>query len=232
MRFAWAGIVAWALIGGCTDSTPLPQPVYPDHPDPKFRAALPFRVDGVLYEGTALLPRRSAGTKIEVVLPKETQFLFFNTCAREDPVVEPKVSTYVYDFVPAWDKENMGSCALLITAVTRAGEFHRSVIDFTNSKGRDLKGKLYCNGKWLDVDGAAFCQTRAGIPTGVKFDTDVIAADPDECAALKVIKPKREFEVDTEKGLCGYDFMDQGRNILRLSTLGYTSVLNVFPPTK
>ena len=227
-------LVLIALISGCfSTSTPEPQPTYPSHPDPKFRAAMPFRVDGVWYEGTALLPRRSSGTDIEVDLPKETQFLFFNTCAREFPVIKPDADRYVFRYIPAWEKENMGSCALLITAVTRGGEFHRSVIDFTNSKGRDLDASLYCNGAWMPVKGAAFCQVRAGLPVGVRFKEKVVGVGPEKCEALRVLDDDgTNYEVDANKGLCGYDFMSKDRAILRLTTLGYTSVLNVFPPTK
>jgi len=234
------------LVQGCATSTvPNPDSVYPDHPDPTLMASLPFIVGSVRYEGAALLPRATR-TKINVEVPDRTVFLFFNTCGREDLYKNPKSGTFEYIYTPAFEKENMDSCMLLITAVTATGEYHRSAIDFTNSTGRDLAGDVFCNGKWIKSDGSYFCQTRGrpnvgGIPTGVRFASQVISAGPPQCPPLKCLSGctevngvalGKEFEVNTGVGFCGYDFMDQSQLVFRLTTLGYTSVLNVFPPAE
>jgi hypothetical protein len=235
-------IIVLSLLVTACQSTPEPMPTYPRHPDPRLRAALPFKANGIAYQGTAVIPLpRQSSTKISVDVPKETKFLFFNTCKREDVIENPEAKTFDYTFVPGMWKENMGSCALLVTIVTKSGEYHRAVIDFTNSEGRDLVGDLFCNGRWYNaVSGAGFCQIRAEIPMSVRFDTDVIFKSRDVCPAptcvsgcktLNEIPVGREFDIVTGAGLCGYDFMDQKANVFRLSTLGYTSILNVFPPS-
>jgi hypothetical protein len=131
---------------------------------------------------------------------------------------------------------------LTFTAVTKAGEFHKAIIDFTNSVGRDMPADMFCNGVWTTMkDGAALCQVHAGLPVSVQFQVPTIYSHRPECAVPKCVsgcttvnevKIGTEFDIETTEGFCGYDFNNKANQIFRLTTVGYTSVLNVFPPLK
>lgn len=216
------------------------KPLTPDHPNPKLKADMSFRVnDSKSYAGIAVLDRKTTH-KISVDLPKDTFQIFFNTCGREDEFKNPKGPVFEYRYTPAFGKENMGSCALLITAVTRKGEYHRGIIDFVNRTGRDLKAEIFCNGRWQKAESSYLCQTRASIPTGIRFEEETVSvsANREHCDELRPLcgfnrkcsssEKVLEYEVYTGKGFCAYTFMSKGRNKFRLSTLGYTSILK-FP---
>jgi len=235
-------LVALCLFG-CT-SIPNPDPVTPtpSATDPRLRAAMKFKADGVAYEGSVLLPRRpGVGTKFQIDLPRETRMVFVNSCAREE-TFEPTGNVFEYLYWAAPGKENEGSCALSFTAITKGGEYHRAVIDFTNGNGRELPADMFCNGKWFDMkDGAGICQVRASLPVSVQFDTPVVYSNREECsepkcvAGCKVIngvQTGKEFDIYTSEGFCGYGFENEKGLSFRLTTLGYTSVLNLFPPLK
>jgi hypothetical protein len=210
-----------------------PEVVYPNHPDPKLRADMRFQFEGQWYSGAAVLPRRTSST-ITFDIPKDTYLFLINTCSREEPYFNPDTSKgFTFTYVPVMWLENMKSCVLLGTAVTKAGLYYRSVIDFTNSIGRDLPAQLACNGQVTKPLGAGFCQSRAGLTQRIQFDEETVWSARPECA------PPREdssspkgwvYEIDLSTGFCGYDFINKDRKIFRLSTLGYTSILNVFPP--
>jgi hypothetical protein len=201
-------------------------------------ASLPFTVDGVAYKGTALLPRKPT-TLLSFQLPKNPYLLFINTCAREEFYDKDLPPIFHYKYTPGQYKENVGSCAMFVTVVTTSGEYHRAVIDFTNLTGKETSAKVFCN-KWVDAtQGVALCQVRAGYPITVQFDTPFIYAFQSPCLEPKcvgVCEEKNkviigyEFDIKTVKGICAYDFLNKEGKTFRLSVLGYTSVLNVFPP--
>lgn len=229
------------LVVGCAS---MPDPVTPvtSVADPRLRAALPFKADGVGYVGTALLPRRpGVGTKFQIDLPKDTLIIFINSCARE-LTVTPTASSFEYLYQAGMWKETAGSCMLTFTAITKSGEFHKAIIDFTNSLGRDMPAEMFCNGNWVTLaDGAAICQVHAGLPVSVKFTAPTIYSHRPECnepkcvagcSTVNEVKIGTEFDIGTTEGFCGYDFNNKANQIFRLTTVGYTSVLNLFPPLK
>jgi hypothetical protein len=211
---------------------------YPSHPDPRFKASMQFTVSGSSYEGVALLPRRQV-TDISFQIPKTTHVLFINSCAREDVFFGPFEVPYRYSFTPGNYKENVGSCPLLVTAITSTGESHRAVLDFTNSTGVDMTGEIFCNGTWRPVRGASICQVRSGLSVSALFTMPVILAHVEACAAPKCVGGCQiingvsvglEFDIPTQPGLCLYDFNNEKNEFFRLTTLGYTSILNIYPP--
>jgi hypothetical protein len=233
MRVLIKIIFVLLLFVSCTTSSQGPD-VYPDFPDPKFKAQIKFSVDNQWYIGTASLQRKTSN-KITFLLPKNTNLLLINTCGREDEFWTPGEKVE-YNFIPGMWKENVNSCILTATAITTGGEYHRAAIDFSNSLGKDLSARVFCNGVWLDVTGGSYlCQTRAGLLTGIKFDVETIGASDVECQKMRPITSSPtgwEYEWEMSPGFCAYDFIDQQKRRFRFTTLGYTSILNIYPPVK
>jgi hypothetical protein len=236
-----AALLALLLITGCTslsEPDPVAAPATPENADPRLKANMKFKADGVQYQGAVLLSRRSS-TKFSVDIPKETRKLFVDSCTRDEDYDNP-VTPFEYTFIPGMWKENIGSCALFFTAITKTGEYHRAVIDFTNSVGRDMPADMFCGSTWTTLkDGAGICQVRAGKPASVRFQNPVIYSYRPECAAPKCVagcavindvQLGLEFDIEVTAGLCGYDFNNKANEMFRLSTVGYVSVLNIFPP--
>lgn len=225
-------------------SIPNPDPVTPEPSasDPRFRAHMSFKADGVPFVGVAMVPRRpGAGTKFQLSIPKDTVIIFVNTCAREE-THESKGESFEYQYNAGMFKENIGSCMLIFTAITKGGEYHRAIADFTNSAGRDMPAEMFCNGKWIPTTGGAgICQVRATLPMSVQFKTPVIYSHRPECATptcvagcktVNEVVMGTEFDIKTSEGFCGYGFNNKENQSFRLTTIGYTSVLNLFPPLK
>jgi hypothetical protein len=234
-----------SLLAVSCSSLPMPDPVTvdPSVADPRLRAHLSFKADGVSFVGVGLLPRRpGSGTKFQVVLPKDTRIIFVNTCAREETYETPKGDVFEYQYNAGMFKENIGSCMLIITVITKGGEYHRAIADFTNSKGRDLPADVFCNGQWISTkEGAGICQVRASLPASVRFKEPVIYSHRPECAVPVCVSGCKtvnevvigtEFDIRTTEGFCGYGFNSRSNLDFRFTTVGYTSVLNLFPPLK
>jgi hypothetical protein len=231
------------LLSACASmSNPDPVTPTPSASDPRLRAALKFKADGVAYEGATVLPRKPANTtKFEIILPRDSRMVFVNSCAREE-TYEPEGESFKYVYQAAAKKEDDGSCALLFTVITKGGEYHRAVVDFANGTEKVLPTNLFCNGKWVSpADGAGLCQVRATLPVSVEFKTPVVYSHRDfcpepkcvsECKVINGVQVGKEFDIYTAAGFCGYGFENEGGLRFRLTTLGYTSILNLFPPLK
>lgn len=225
-------------------SIPEPDPITPSPStsDPRLRAALKFKADNVSYQGSALLPRRpGVGTDFQIELPPDARMIFVNSCAREEVFELQGGKTFNYSFRAGMFKENIGSCTLLFTVITKTGEYHRGVADFTNSNGRDLEAEVFCNGVWFTRSAADICQVKNELPVSVQFKEPVIFSHRQECAVPKCVSQCRvvngvqlgsEFDIKVNSGFCGYDFLSKEKKLFRFTTLGYTSILNLFPPLK
>ncbi len=231
------------LLISCTNTNTTTTTDTEIHPNPKLRATMTYQVDGTWYTGGIVITRKAKTYKITVPVPKNTNMLFFNSCAREDFYEKPAEGNFNYDYIPANTVENKDSCMLLITAVTGTGEYYRGVIDFANDNGRGLPGEYLCNGRWERAAvGVAFCQQRAGLPVAVRFETPTIFASSKDCAKVTCtdgctkiadVQLGTYFTIENiTEGYCGYDFNDESDKIFRLTTAGYTSILNTFPPKK
>lgn len=215
-----------------------PDTGYPSHSDPELKSQLAFAVDGKNYVGAGVVQRKSL-SKISVTLPDKSYLVIVNTCARQDEFWYPDLKKqFVYEYTPAMDSENFGSCPMYITAITERGEWYRAILDWTNSSGPEAKVDIMCNGRWLmNVQGTYFCEVYAGLPVRIKSQTPaVISKDPEsDCPELKTLWDLREWEIVTKKGesaLCVYVLLNKNKEEFRFTTHAYTSILRVFPPSK
>jgi len=104
------------------------------------RASMLFSVEGISYQGTAVLQRKSSQT-INFSLPKNTLKLMITTCSREEFFAYPDSNKpFKYIYVPIMFLENMESCLMRVTAISDRGETTTGLIDFT--AGEELESEL------------------------------------------------------------------------------------------
>jgi hypothetical protein len=232
MKTVLVGLFLFVTSCASLVGAPIPTPTEPYDPNPVLAASMPFSVDGVVYKGIATL-KRATSHRFKFQLPKDTYMLLIDTCRREKFDLNTAVKEYEYVYLPAMWKENTGTCPLIATAITKAGESYIAVADFDNLTGRDMTAMVMCNGEWINgVVGSYLCQVRAGLPVSVQFTEETVSASQPPCAPEKDLGRGKEYDIEVSKGFCAYGFMNQKKESFRLITRGYTSILNIYPPRK
>lgn len=218
------------LIAGCATLKPSHDMGVPADKNAELKPQMVFSVDGTTYQGVATIQRKSS-SNIQVQIPPKTILTIVSTCARQEEFWQPDTSkVFSYRFIPAMWVENVTACPMSIIAITSDGEWHRSIIDFTNAPRDPLLVNVECNGKWeKNSIGASICSIREGLPVRIQSDLPaVIAKDPNsKCEEPRVLGSK-EWEISVNKGFCVYVMVNQNQEF-RLITLGYSSFLKVYP---
>ena len=191
-----------------------------------LRSSLKFTVDNKTYEGIAMLQRK-AYRRFQFHMPENTYIFMLRTC--NGKVVEPNPGkSFSYDYSPIMGLENMDSCYMDASAITKKGEEYRAIIDFTD--GNTLPATLDCNRETTQHTGAAICQSEEGLTQRITFEEEVVYVTSDKCPALR---PgdwlQYSYEVDLAPSFCIYKFMDRRKRKFRLTTYGYTTILHVLP---
>jgi len=195
------------------------------------RASLPFSTDsGGSYIGATTLQRRAGiGTKITFTLPPNTILFQLDNCARERVEVRPKGTAFTYLYRPSLFKESEDSCVMQAQATTSKGEIQTAIIDWTDA--RRLQARMWCNEEMgVEQTGVAFCQNRAGKLMWIEFAEEVVTAEGEGCPPATSAKYNpigKVFEIQISDGLCAYGFMSKGRERLRLTTYGYSTIREV-----
>lgn len=209
-------ILSIAITPGCST---VPGAVFPS--ESTDRADLPFETDGIRYEGTALLQRRTS-RKFKFIPPEDTQEMVVTTCHRE--TFYPVKGVWEWTYAPRMWLENWDSCLLSVTAATRSGRYRLAVIDFTSNE--TLPAKTTCNGQDFDgAGGASFCQARAGLVQLITFDKRVTGKGSERCNqpySESGASTDWRWFVDVSPGLCVYAFTGDGKSFHRWTTRGYT----------
>jgi hypothetical protein len=232
MKTALTSLFLFATSCASLTEVPIPGATEPYDPNPVLAASMPFSVDGIEYKGTAVL-KRATSHKFKFQLPKDTYMLLLDTCRREKFDLNTAVKEYEYVYLPAMWKENVGTCPLIATAITKSGESYIAVADFDNLTGRDITAAVMCNGEWINgVVGSYLCQVRAGLPVSVQFTEETVSSSQPPCATEKNLGRGKEYDIEVSKDLCAYGFMNQKKETFRLITRGYTSILNIYPSRK
>ena len=195
------------------------------------RASLPFSIDGVgSFEGSILLQRRAGiGYKVTLQIPKGTQRVELKTCHRRWIFWSPAVP-FVTVYTPAFDTREMRSaCELEFTAVTKAGNKQRAIIDF--SADETLPATAKCDGQSLDSKlGATFCHAATGTVQKITFGSVVRAYAEDGCGTPRPVKDAKNrlegsvFEWKQSAGYCSYLFATPDGKEHRLDTYGWSEV--------
>jgi hypothetical protein len=215
-------IILALVLCGCTTNSLFPGYIPYDLTN---RASLPFSVEGVNYQGTAVLQRKSSQA-INFTIPKGTVKLMVTTCSREDFFAYPdSTKPFKYNFVPVMFLENLESCLMKVTAITDKGETVTGLIDFT--AGEELEGELACNGKVEKTKGVGFCQSRKDLIQNIEFKEETVFAVGEGCPEPKQGYISTSYNIPLKGGFCTYQFMNKERKVYRLTTYGYETIEEV-----
>lgn len=175
----WVAIVigGYMLIFACA-LTPTPATIPPTKSLTDM-ADMSFTADGVKYNGTAVLQRRS-NYVFKFDFPKDTERAWISTCHRRIPFYGPFAQPFEYRYIPQMYLENWTLCFLKAEAVTKAGQISFAVVDFTANE--TMKATVYCNGAApQEFPGASLCQAASGYRQMIRVDEKVDIETDENC---------------------------------------------------
>lgn len=193
------------------------------YPQLNNRATLKFEADGQQIDGIGVVDRK-ASMNFKFMIPPGTIQFTITTCNREEYFSRPESGKVLsWNFSPMMYVENLRSCFLTATAVTKAAETIVGMVDFRGDE--DLVATSKCNGKMIKRNGSEFCQSRAGLLQVIDFDEEVISSSLSPgCSPLEKSFGPFAYEYKISEGFCVYKFMNKSKNKFRLTTFGYTSI--------
>lgn len=191
----------------------------PVHDTEGLEATLPFKIEGKQYLGVATVQRRS-NQKIEINFGDKVAWGLFATCHRDFKIRNPR-GQWTWRYIPAMYIENVGSCIMIHKQVTKKGDSHYAIINFTS--GEDLTANIKCNGETRKTLGASICQARVGTEQMLWFDEPVTAYTDDSCN--QVITPTGyQMVYKMSPNFCGYIFKGRSGKIHRHVSYGYQTL--------
>ena len=191
----------------------------PVHDTDGLEATLPFKVEGKRYVGVATVQRKS-NQKIEIDFGDDVAWGLFATCHRDFKIRNPR-GEWSWRYIPAMYIENVGSCIMIHKQVTKKGDSHYAIINFTS--GEDLNPTLKCNGESRETLGASICQARAGTEQMLWFREPVTAYTTDACAPVKR-ETGYQMVYKISSNFCAYVFKSNSGKIHRHVTYGYQTL--------
>lgn len=214
----------------------------PKLPEMTDMASMDFTADGVAYDGIATLPDQKEYNFV-FKIPEKTAMFAIHNCNGEVFLPQPeKATTVAYRYVP-YGIEREGSCILVATAISPAGEKIFSMIDFVYVSKKEpketLKAWVQCNRRYISATGALLCQSRGGYvdKDGKKVDGDIqrvclsyegtfAAAGNKSCEPPKQSRDSFTcYDVPMSQGKCVYLFGTKDNGVFRYTSYGYKGVI-------
>ena len=217
------GWLGFLLLSSCSS---LPEVIFPGvsgYPQINNRATLSFEVDGQKIEGVGVVDRK-ASLHFSFLIPKDTIQFTISTCNREEYFPRPeggKILKWTYH--PMMYLENIRSCFLTATAITKVGGIAVGIVDFRGEE--DLSATSKCNGRMAEKLGAEFCQSRAGLTQVIDFKEETVFSSLSPgCSPLEKTFGPFAYEYKISEGFCVYKFINKEKKKFRLTTFGYTTI--------
>lgn len=213
-----------------------------DVKDPKelskhtYRKQLKFEVDGKIYEGVAVLPRKSSYS-ITIIPEEKMTYYIFQTPHREIVFDKPdtgwfnKKFTYLYN--PQYDLEDRGYTPLEIAALNKDQEADAfAFIEFKDARPEiSLEANVRCNGEYQSGNiGVSLCQTAKGLIQEIFFKEKVLIENVDNGCSQPTTESGYFWRIEASEGECPYYFTAQrkhenGKRLShRLTMVSYTKV--------
>lgn len=197
-------------------------------------ATLPFEIDGKKFVGTATVDRKSS-LGFQFNLPAGTLQFTVASCHRELYIAKPLASIVKMPYSPVMFLENLRSCFVTATAITRNGETHVGLIELRQGLEETLPATSKCNGETVNAVGAHLCQAngKAGLIQRIEFESDVVYSElTPGCSKLEVAPVGVAYEYRMSPGFCVYKFMDKQKRKFRLTTFGYSTISDAKPEVR
>jgi len=200
-----------------------------------YRKDLKVKVDGKLYDGIGVLPRKPF-YDITIYPEGKIDRLIIQNCHRDMTTDKPKTgwfsNEYTFRLMPVPGLEDNRSCPIEIASLeekkTRNGF---AFLDFQDVREEiSLQGYLKCSGEYSIPKGVGICQAASGLRQSVFFQSQTILEGVEGDCDVMESKDGFLWEWNMQPGKCTYYFVARqkaknGKRIaFRLNALGYTSI--------
>lgn len=224
-------IAAGLLLLGCA-SIPSEFP----NPDVIYRKDMILSVNGIDYEGVAVIPQKE-NYKIHITAQGDLDLFTFDTCHREEISVEAwnKVDKKFLFFKRKIENKREIDLTYIPTEIEKGycpanfggyeklqGRHSWGFLDFQGPE-ETLPAKIYCNGSEIVSSGVSACQSKEGLIQAIKFSEPVKVYPTKGCEISSSNLDYWEFPI--HKGHCVYAFKGSSGRIHRATFLGYEKVL-------
>lgn len=205
-----------------------------------YKRDMLITVDGVSYEGVAVLPEKPVGNYKFTIEPRKQVDLFtVSTCAKIQSKEEAwkgvftKIDTGFWDRIISDKKKisfeysrsdlerSIGFCRMYLEGLEKSEGLHSwGYIDFQDNKST-LPAWISCNDKTYKSPGVSACQIRKDMWMAVTFEENVKM----KSSCNDSWEGKRyEFQIHPKE--CIYRFIGESGRVHRLVTLGWEQQLN------
>lgn len=181
-----------------------------------YKKTMEVGIDGKLYSGLAILPKRPQ-YNLEIETPQKPKMVLLTTDHRDIAFVKPGKKVR-WEFRPTYLEDRLD-----ISVLDDKGKHEWGM--FFIHQDETLRALLECNGDSYRPQpaGMSACQSRIGLLQIITFDVPVSVYHPDRCPEPES-KDNKSFVIKLAEGICHYLF-DSGQELHRLITFGYTGVL-------
>lgn len=203
------------------------------NPNAVYKYDLSLTVNGVAYNGVAVIPKAPKYT-INIESRTDVDLFTITSCHRDDSALSvinvnwfhPKRG-YTYTYNPVAGLEDQGSCLLRVGAYNKAnGASGFGVLDFQTDM-ETMPAIVHCNGDMEPNEGVSVCQSRQGLIEMIEFPVqvqiDASHLDP-KCQFSSADGKKWQFVMPL--GECVIAFKEVGgKRFHRLTTLGFSDIM-------
>jgi len=185
------------MLTGCASA-----PVQQLDPKVYHERSLKFFVNGIEYDGIAVLPERDSHT-IKFKAFGDHDLFVLRTCGREVRF-EKEGGTFKYVYTPTDGVERKAQCKISVASIDDRGR-HGWASIYLDSKAYTHAGLLKCNGKQSNTSGVSACQSKQGLITEISFKSKTIAAK-NKCGVPSGVSAK-VYQFKTPNRECSVVFM-------------------------
>lgn len=204
------------LLTGCAS---LPQQKL--NPETEYRHDLKFKVNKVSTAEGHIVASSSDKYLIEIEAPGTIDALTLTSCHRHIFIEKNVDNKYSYQYVPAKNIEDIGSCPILLSALNKEGKNAFGFIEL-NNVANFTNANVKCNGLQTWYKGVSTCQTKVGLHLEISFDEKVntVTNCPIDTKSGTV------FKIKASRGKCLYLFKVENKDLWhRFTTIGYEDII-------
>lgn len=184
-----------------------------------YKRDLVIEINKQKFDGVVVLERQPR-YEFKITAPGDADIVTITSCNRED-ILRKQDDVFKYVYEPT--EVEMQTCPIAINSYGTKFRYAGAYVDIQDGT---MGSEIICNGKTLRSfeRGVGVCQTRAGLKSTIKFQSEMDVATPTVgCSPMETSDGKR-FEVIHSKGVCSYRFREKSgaRLWFRMVIIGYS----------
>jgi hypothetical protein len=233
-------LMTLTVLASCSSIT-VPEPRQELKAETFYQRDMVLTVNGVTEEGTVVVPAAER-YDFSVQARGDLSTFVMTTCHKEEKKESAWNSTksvrsglfgwgrkkievkneVSFSYLPNQGIEDDGNCPMELRAVEKgAGRHSWAFVDFEGPLFQ-LRAASLCNGRRIEANGVAVCQSRSGLKQRMEFPEEVHPAS-NKCGFDADAK---SYEYGLRPGICVAVFLGkESRKKFKLTTLGYEDIL-------